>query len=119
MAEFLEFVSRYDLIITDASTLAVHEFGGSGSVTKGRKWKQVAHKLLLPTTLTSASYTLRTFYTKYLLEFEQFYDCHPNKGALNIYKSPDSLQMDQTMRSCDDLGFSRFLDGDMLCVDLS
>lgn len=67
--------------------LAVHEFGGSKYVTKARKWKQVAHKLLLPTTLTSASYTLRTFYSKYLVNFEQYYHNHPDKEKLDIYKS--------------------------------
>ena len=66
--------------------LAVHEFGGSDVVTKGRKWKQVAHKLLLPATLTSASYTLRTFFTKYLLEFEHFYVNHTMKETLDIYR---------------------------------
>ena len=67
--------------------IAVHEFGGSKYVTKARKWKQVAHKLLLPTTLTSASYTLRTFYSKYLIKFEDFYLNHVNKESLDIYKS--------------------------------
>lgn len=56
-------------------------------MTKARKWKQVAHKLLLPTTLTSASYTLRTFYSKYLINFEEFYLNHPDREKLDIYKS--------------------------------
>jgi hypothetical protein len=64
--------------------LAVHEFGGFEIVTRTRKWKKVAQKLLLPNTLTSASYTLRTFYTRYLLEFESYYAL--NKETMDVYK---------------------------------
>jgi hypothetical protein len=65
---------------------AVHEFGGPTQVTKARKWKQVAHKLLLPATLTSASYTLKTFYAKFLSDFEQFYLNHPDPDSLDLYR---------------------------------
>ena len=85
MVKFLVLVSWYYFI--RFYILAVHELGGSKYVTKARKWKQVAHKLLLPTTLTSASYTLRTFYSKYLINFEDFYLNHPTKESLDVYKS--------------------------------
>lgn len=70
---------------------AVHEYGGFQAVTKSRKWKQVAYKLMLPKSLTSASYTLRTFYTKYLQDFERFYMDPLNKERLDIYKTADDL----------------------------
>ncbi len=60
-------------------------------MTKSRKWKQVAHTLMLPKSLTSASYTLRTFYTKYLVDFECFYLDGKNKEYMDIYKSADDL----------------------------
>ncbi|RKO92110.1 hypothetical protein BDK51DRAFT_35061 [Blyttiomyces helicus] len=49
---------------------AVLEFGGSEQVTRSRKWKKVAQLLGLPDSLTSASYTLRRYYTQFLASFE-------------------------------------------------
>ncbi len=69
----------------------MYEYGGFHAVTKSRKWKQVAYKLMLPKSLTSASYTLRTFYTKYLVDFEHFYLDPKNREMLDIYKTPGDL----------------------------
>ncbi|KAJ3270350.1 AT-rich interactive domain-containing protein 3A [Borealophlyctis nickersoniae] len=52
---------------------AVLEFGGSEQVTSHRKWKQVANLLHLPDTLTSASFTLRTYFKQFLGDFEAAY----------------------------------------------
>lgn len=49
------------------------ELGGSDIVTKNRKWKKVAGLLKLPSSLTSASFTLRTNYQYYLSDFERYY----------------------------------------------
>ncbi|KAI8915768.1 hypothetical protein EDD86DRAFT_243749 [Gorgonomyces haynaldii] len=58
---------------SDASYYAVLELGGYQMVTKKRKWKRVAAILKIPTSLTSSSYTLRTYYEQFLLDFETQY----------------------------------------------
>ncbi|KAJ3032951.1 hypothetical protein HDV00_006954 [Rhizophlyctis rosea] len=52
---------------------AVLEHGGSAHVTKHRKWKRVASLLGLPDTLTSASFTLRTYFQQFLGGFEEIF----------------------------------------------
>ncbi|KAJ3048130.1 hypothetical protein HK097_010857, partial [Rhizophlyctis rosea] len=52
---------------------AVLEHGGSTHVTKHRKWKRVASLLGLPDTLTSASFTLRTYFNQFLAGFEEIF----------------------------------------------
>nr|KAJ3419104.1 hypothetical protein HK105_007396 [Polyrhizophydium stewartii] len=50
---------------------AVLELGGSSHVTRMRKWKRVATILKLPSTLTSSSFTLRTYFEHFLSEYER------------------------------------------------
>ena len=46
---------------------------------------------MLPATLTSASYTLKTFYSKFLGDFEQYYLTHPDPDSLDIYRDEGAV----------------------------
>jgi hypothetical protein len=47
--------------------------GGAEAVSKNKLWKDVVNEFGLPASCTSASYTLRNHYNKYLLAYEQKY----------------------------------------------
>jgi hypothetical protein len=66
-------LSFWALFHGTASNAAVLELGGSFAVTRARKWKRVAIRLKFPDTMTSSSYTLRTYFEQFLSAFEKEY----------------------------------------------
>jgi len=55
---------------------AVIKRGGAQNVTSKKLWKEIVNEFDLPPTCTSASFTLKNHYEKYLLAYEQkfFFD---------------------------------------------
>ncbi len=49
---------------------AVVKRGGAQQVSNNKMWKEIVNEFGLPPTCTSASFTLRNHYTKYLLAYE-------------------------------------------------
>ena len=55
---------------------AVVRRGGAQNVTAKKLWKEIVNEFDLPPTCTSASFTLKNHYEKYLLAYEQkFHFC--------------------------------------------
>ena len=52
---------------------AVCKRGGAEYVSNSKLWKEIVNEFGLPPSCTSASFTLRNHYTKYLLAYEQKY----------------------------------------------
>ena len=49
---------------------AVCRRGGAEAVSNNKLWKEIVNEFGLPSTCTSASFTLRNHYIKYLLGYE-------------------------------------------------
>lgn len=49
---------------------AVCKRGGAQAVSNNKMWKEIVNEFGLPATCTSASFTLRNHYTRFLLGFE-------------------------------------------------
>ena len=52
---------------------AVCKRGGAQMVSQNKHWKEIVNEFGLPPSCTSASFTLRNHYSKYLLAYEQKY----------------------------------------------
>lgn len=52
---------------------SVCQRGGGQSVSNKKLWKEIVDEFGLPSSCTSASYTLKNHYQKYLLAYEQKY----------------------------------------------
>ena len=52
---------------------AVYIRGGSIQVSSRKLWKEIVNEFKIPTSCTSASFTLRNHYNKCLFSFEQKY----------------------------------------------
>lgn len=52
---------------------AVIKRGGAQAVSNNKMWKEIVNGFGLPSTCTSASFTLRNHYTRFLLGYEQKY----------------------------------------------
>lgn len=53
--------------------LSVTKRGGAENVSNHKLWKEIVAEFSLPSSCTSASFTLKNHYQKYLLEYEQKY----------------------------------------------
>lgn len=52
---------------------SVCQRGGGQAVSNKKLWKEIVDEFGLPSSCTSASYTLKNHYQKYLLAYEQKY----------------------------------------------
>lgn len=58
--------------------------GGSQLVTNNKQWKEIVNEFGLPSTCTSASFTLRNHYQKLLLAYEQKYFFGKDDGQIYV-----------------------------------
>ncbi len=74
------------------------EQGGAQQVTSKRKWALIGHRLGVDKRLTSASFTLKTVYMEYLLDYELEY---VQNGSQHLFHS--QAQKSPVCRSMNEL----------------
>lgn len=62
--------------------LAVIKRGGAENVSNNKLWKDIVNEFDLPPSCTSASFTLKNHYQKYLLAYEQKYFFNKDEGEM-------------------------------------
>lgn len=62
--------------------LAVIKRGGAENVSNNKLWKDIVNEFDLPPSCTSASFTLKNHYQKYLLTYEQKYFFNKDEGEM-------------------------------------
>ncbi|KAL4509398.1 hypothetical protein ABPG72_018329 [Tetrahymena utriculariae] len=67
---------------------AVIKRGGAQAVSNNKMWKEIVNEFGFPSTCTSASFTLRNHYTRFLLGYEQKYFFHKgDEEAMPVLKA--------------------------------